>query len=85
MPYSNDPADGKHSSFISVFTTGTKISHPVNYQKADFSFKLSKQLNKRWQIAYAYSFQWFSYTPNRGVKSYNNQFDIQFVRKLKSK
>jgi hypothetical protein len=85
LPYSNDPADGKHGSFISVYTTGTKFSHPGNYQKIDFSFMYSKQLNKRWEINYIYGFQWLHYSQNRGVKAYNNQFAVQFNRKFKSK
>lgn len=83
LPYSNDPADGKHSSFISVYTMGTKMVHPLNYQKINFSFSLSKQINERLQIDYIYTFNWMHYQPNRGIRAYNNQFNIQLTRKFK--
>jgi hypothetical protein len=85
LPYSNDPADGKHSSFISVYTTGTKFAQPGNYQKIDFLLSYSKNLNERWEMSYVYGFQWLHYSPNRGVKAYNNQLSIQFNRKFKTK
>jgi len=83
LPYSNDPADGTHSSFISVYTTGTKIIQPANFRKFDCSIALSSKLNDAWTVSYEYKFQWLHYTENRGIKSYRNQFGVRFLRLIK--
>lgn len=84
LPYSNDPADGKHGSFMSVYTTGTSFSHPVNHQKLDFSLSFTRRLNRKWAVGSVYGFQWMNYSPNRGVELYENTLAIQFIRTLKS-
>ena len=85
LPYSNDPADGKHGELIGVYTTGSKFSQPANYQKVNFSMEYIRQLSERWQVSFDYGFQWLHYSANRGVKAYNNQFSIHFIKKFKTK
>lgn len=85
MPYANDPSDGKHGNFGSVYTMGTAWSNPSQFQKVSFDLAYSRLTNKKWNLKVQYQFEWMHYAPKRGTTSYSNQLSVFLTKKRISK
>ncbi len=84
LPYANDPADGEHGSFISVYTMGTRVFTPRTYLRANLSLGYQKSFSERWNIGFQYDFVWLRYTEKRGITAYNNSLMVKLSKTLKS-
>ncbi len=85
LPYANDPADGKNGTFGSVYTMGTKIFTPIEFQKVNFNIGLEKVISTNWKASVIYDFYWERYTTIRGLTAYNNGLSIKFSKTLNAK
>ncbi len=80
MPYANDPTDGKHGNFASVYTLGTKPFTPVSYQRLNLGLTYYRDIGKHWDVGAAASFYWLNYRPNRGVTAYDSTLELALTK-----
>ena len=85
MPYANDPADGKNGSFVSVYTMGTDLISPLDYQRVNFIAGYRRPVSNKWLMSAEYHFSWFHYQPKRGLTAYNNEIKLLFSKIRKPK
>lgn len=85
LPYANDPADGKHGNFGAVYSMGTRLFSPLNYQKVNFQLSYSRPLGERWRFEAGYKFYWLKYHENRGVTAYQNNLQFTFSKSMGSR
>lgn len=82
LPYANDPADGKHGNFGAVYSMGTRLFSPLNYQKVNFRAAYSRSLGERWRFEAGYQFYWLKYQEKGGVTAYQNNLQFTFSKSL---
>lgn len=85
LPYANDPSDGKHGNFGSVYTMGTQWSNPSDFQQVTLDLAYSRLTTKKWNVSLHYLFHWTHYAPKRGYTAYGNQLSIYLTKKRLNK
>jgi hypothetical protein len=85
LPYSLDPADGKHNNFVATYYRGSDLTGLNSYQRVDFMLAAQKQINSKWAVSVEYTFNWFHYSERTGIKAYDNSIRFGLTRYLKTK